>query len=89
MLKNSFQNRESILHEKSHFYDQETPFNDLTPSNQFRLRQLMDKKLVHRLELSKEQVNNFTAYLTDIKEYHVILNETILEILKKKKKEEL
>lgn len=37
---------------------------------------------MHRLELSKEQVNKFTAYLSEIKEYHVILNDTILQILR-------
>lgn len=78
LLKNSFQNRDSILSEKSFFYDQETSFADLTPANQFKLRQLMNKKLEHRLELSKEQVNKFTEYLNEIKDYHVILNETIL-----------
>lgn len=64
------------------FYEHETPFNNLSPSNQFKLRQLMDKKLMHRLELSKEQINKFVAYLSEIKDYHVILNDTILEILK-------
>ena len=64
--------------EKSHFYDSETPFKDLTPSNQYKLRQLMDKKLLRRLELSREQINNFNEYLIEIKEYHVILNSTIL-----------
>lgn len=53
LLQNSFQNRDSILYEKSNFYEDESPFNDLSPSNQFKLRQLMDKKLLHRLELSK------------------------------------
>ena len=42
----------------------------------------MDKKLMRRLELSREQINNFTDYLFEIKDYHVILNNTILEILK-------
>lgn len=46
----------------------------------------MNKKLEHRLELSKEQVNKFTDYLNEIKDYHVILNETILEILKEVRK---
>lgn len=79
LLHNSFQNREAILFEKSSFYETETPFNDLSPSNQFKLRQLMDKKLFHRLELSKEQVNKFIAYVAEIKEsYHYIINDTIL-----------
>jgi hypothetical protein len=60
------------------FYDKETTFADLSPSNQFKLRQLMNKKLEHRLELSKEQVNKFVEYLSEIKDYHVILNEAIL-----------
>lgn len=39
----------------------------------------MDKKLFHRLELSKEQVNKFIAYVAEIKEsYHYIINDTIL-----------
>lgn len=38
----------------------------------------MNKKLNHRLEISKEQVNKFISYLNDIKNYHVILNDTIL-----------
>lgn len=42
----------------------------------------MNKKLNHRLEISKEQVNKFISYLYEIKNYHVILNETVLEILK-------
>ena len=42
----------------------------------------MNKKLNHRLEISKEQVNKFTSYLYEVKNYHVILNDTILEILK-------
>lgn len=42
----------------------------------------MDQKLLRRLELSKEQVNNFNDYLIEIKEYHVILNECIIQILK-------
>jgi hypothetical protein len=41
----------------------------------------MNKKLNHRLEISKEQINKFTSYLYEIKSYHVILNETILRIL--------
>ena len=82
LLKNSYQNRDLILKEKSNFYDQETPFKDLTPSNQFHIRQTMDKKLLLRLELSKEQVNNFIEFLTVIKDYHMVLNETLLEILK-------
>lgn len=81
-MKNSYQNRDSILSEKSFFYDQETTFADMSPKNQFKLRQLMNKKLEHRLELSKEQVNKFVEFLNEIKEYHVIFNEAILEILK-------
>ena len=42
----------------------------------------MDKKLVHRLELSREQINSFVHYLYEVKDYHLILNETILQILK-------
>ena len=42
----------------------------------------MNKKLNHRLEISKEQVNKFIAYLYEVKNYHVILNDTILQILK-------
>jgi hypothetical protein len=34
----------------------------------------MDKKLMHRLELSKDQISKFVAYLSEIKDYHVILN---------------
>lgn len=42
----------------------------------------MNKKLNHRLEISKEQVNKFISYLEEVKNYHVILNDTILDILK-------
>lgn len=42
----------------------------------------MDKKLLKRLELSKEQVNNFTEFLKIIKEYHIVMNDTLLHILK-------
>jgi hypothetical protein len=42
----------------------------------------MNKKLNHRLEISKEQINKFVDYLYEVKNYHVILNETILEILR-------
>ena len=42
----------------------------------------MNKKLNHRLEISKEQVNKFIAYLYEVKNYHVILNDTILQILR-------
>lgn len=42
----------------------------------------MNKKLNHRLEISKEQVNKFISYLYEVKNYHVILNDTILQILK-------
>lgn len=54
----------------------------MSPSKQFQLRKVMNKKLNHRLEISKEQVNKFTSYLFEVKDYHVILNDTILEILK-------
>jgi hypothetical protein len=64
------------------FYESENTFNDLSPSKQFQLRKVMNKKLNHRLEISKEQVNKFIAYLYEIKNYHVILNDTLLEILK-------
>ena len=42
----------------------------------------MNKKLNRRLEISKEQVNTFTSYLYEVKNYHVILNNTILDILR-------
>ncbi len=41
----------------------------------------MNQKLNHRLEISKEQVNKFVAYLQEVKDYHVILNDTVLRIL--------
>lgn len=41
----------------------------------------MARRLQHRLELSKDQVQNFISFLSEIKEYYVILNETILQIL--------
>jgi hypothetical protein len=49
LLKNSFQNRDSILREKELFYESENPFNDLSPSKQFQLRKVMNQKLNHRL----------------------------------------
>lgn len=64
------------------FYESENTFNDLSPSKQFQLRKVMNKKLDHRLEISKEQVNKFISYLYEVKNYHVVLNETILDILK-------
>ena len=41
----------------------------------------MNQKLNHRLEISKEQVNKFVSYLQEVRDYHVILNETVLKIL--------
>ena len=70
------------MEEKLDFYDQETPLNDLSVSSQFKLRTLMDKRLERRLELSREQINHFVSYLYEIKEYHHIINETILDVLK-------
>jgi hypothetical protein len=67
LIKNSFQNRDSILSEKANFYEQESPLSNLNPCNQFRLRHLMDRKLLHRLELSKGQIHKFVAYLSEIK----------------------
>lgn len=82
LLKNSFQNRDNILKQKEVFYESQNPFNDLSPSKQFQLRKVMNKKLNHRLEISKEQVNKFVAYLYEIKNYHVVLNDTVLQIMK-------
>ena len=82
LLKNSFQNRESILSEKSSFYENENPFNELSPSKQFQLRKVMNQKLNRRLEISKEQVNKFISYLYEVKDYHVVLNSAILDILR-------
>ena len=82
LLKNSYQNRDTILREKEVFYESESTFNELSPSKQFQLRKVMNRKLNHRLEISKEQVNKFISYLYEVKNYHVILNETILDILK-------
>ena len=42
----------------------------------------MDKRLAHRLEISREQINKFVGYLYELKNCHIILNPTILEILK-------
>lgn len=67
--------------EKSSFYSQQNKLSDLSSSSQFKLRQLMARRLQHRLELSKDQVQNFISFLSEIKEYYVILNETILQIL--------
>lgn len=63
LLKNSFQNRDNILKEKEVFYESENTFNDLSPSKQFQLRKVMNKKLNHRLQISKQQVNKFIEYL--------------------------
>ena len=82
LLKNSYQNRDTILREKEILYESESTFNELSPSKQFQLRKVMNQKLNHRLEISKEQVNKFISYLYEVKNYHVILNETILDILK-------
>ena len=49
LLKNSFQNRDSILREKEVFYESENQFNDLSPSKQFQLRKVMNQKLNIRL----------------------------------------
>jgi hypothetical protein len=68
LLKNSYQNRRDTLLDKSSFYDDKMSYHDLSPESQFRLRRVMNKKLSHRLELSKEQVHNFVAYLYEIKE---------------------
>lgn len=43
----------------------------------------MNKKLSHRLELSKEQVHNFVSYLYELKNEHMIINEEVIEILSK------
>ena len=53
LLKNSFQNRDSILREKEAFYESENPFSELSSSKQFQLRKVMNKKLNHRLEISR------------------------------------
>ena len=56
---------------------------NLSPSNQMKLRHQMDKKLTHRLELSKDQVKKFIELMMFIREkYDVIFNETMLDILK-------
>lgn len=54
--------------DKSTYYDEKISFHDLSPQSQFQLRLVMNQKLSHRLELSKEQVHNFVAYLHEIKE---------------------
>lgn len=46
------------------FYEEEKPFDNLSPSKQFQLRKVMNKKLNHRLEISKEQVNKFIRFLS-------------------------
>lgn len=67
--------------DKSNFYSDKISFHDLSPESQFRLRKVMNKKLSHRLELSKEQVHNFVNYLYEIKEDHVIISETVIDVL--------
>ena len=81
MLKNSYQNRKDTLLDKSNFYGDKISYHDLSPESQFRLRKVMNRKLSHRFELSKEQVHNFVDYLHEIKEDHIIISDTVIEIL--------
>lgn len=67
--------------DKSNFYDDKISFHDLSPESQFRLRRVMNRKLSHRLELSKEQVHNFVAYLREIRDDHIIISDQVIDIL--------
>ena len=45
------------------------------------LRNIMQKKLAHRLDLSKRQIELFVDLLNEIKSLHILIEEGLVDLL--------
>lgn len=80
LLQNEFENKDRNKSEKVSFYADNMRLRSLNFSNQFKMRKIMNNKLLHRIKASKDQSFNFGSFLIHLKENRVIVCEELQQI---------